>query len=223
MEIDERVELSMRYQAKAVLRKRARALRASIPVPSIAERSRRIAASLGALEQVQRAAHLALFWPIEGRNEVDLRELFDAFSASKSLYYPSVEDETYGDPVDPTEALEPPKPREMTFRRVRDPSAMGERGLGFHDPGPEAEEASGLDVIVVPALAIDPRGHRLGYGAGYYDRALPKFAPPAFTIGVAFDFQLIPEVPITEGDVALDLIVTDQRVIEAGQALIITT
>ena len=86
----------------------------------------------------------------------------------------------------------------MTFRFVDDPALLEERGL---------------DVIVVPALQIDPRGHRIGYGAGFYDRALPRFAPPAVSVGVAFSFQLIAEVPVTEGDVAVALIVTDEQVI----------
>jgi 5-formyltetrahydrofolate cyclo-ligase len=58
------------------------------------------------------------------------------------------------------------------------------------------------------------RGHRIGYGAGFYDKALPRFAPPARTIIVAFDFQLIPEVPVTEGDVTLDLVITDERALD---------
>jgi 5-formyltetrahydrofolate cyclo-ligase len=101
----------------------------------------------------------------------------------------------------------------MTFRFVDDPAAMDERGLGFREPGDAAPEAAALDVIVVPALVVDPRGHRIGYGAGFYDRALARFAPPAHAIAVAFSFQLLAEVPVTEGDVPVSLIVTDERVI----------
>ncbi|HEY5239824.1 MAG TPA: 5-formyltetrahydrofolate cyclo-ligase, partial [Polyangiaceae bacterium] len=60
-----------------------------------------------------------------------------------------------------------------------------------------------------------PRGHRIGYGAGYYDRALPRFAPPAVSVTVLFDFQLVAEVPTTDGDVTVDWIVTDTRVMKA--------
>ena len=74
------------------------------------------------------------------------------------------------------------------------------------------EEAGVIDVIVVPALQVDPRGHRIGYGAGYYDSALPRFAPPARAIAVAFSFQLIAEVPVTEGDVPVSLVVMDEAV-----------
>ena len=69
----------------------------------------------------------------------------------------------------------------------------------------------------MPAIALDPTGHRIGYGAGFYDRTIPA-SPPATTIGVAFDFQLVAEVPFTERDVALAFIVTDERVIDVGAA-----
>jgi 5-formyltetrahydrofolate cyclo-ligase len=199
MEIDADLELSLRYQAKAVLRKRARALRNSIPREAIAERSARIVRALEGLSLVAEAKSVALFAPIAGRHEVDLTAL-DGWlrAAGKRVAYPSI------DPGD----------RVMVFRFVEDPAAMTERGLGFRDPGAEAKLAEALDVIVVPALQVDPRGHRIGYGAGFYDRALAKLAPPARAIGVAFEFQLIPEVPETEGDVAVSLIVTDERVLE---------
>lgn len=200
-DIDPQLELALRYQAKAMLRKRARQLRNSIPARAIAERSARIVAHLEALTAVTDARSVALFWPIEGRNEVDLTALDARLrAAGKRVAYPSIDPET----------------RVMTFRFVDDPAAMAERGLGFDEPDPAAPEAETLDVIVVPALQVDPRGHRIGYGAGFYDRTLPRFAPPARAVAVAFSFQLISEVPVTEGDVRVSLVVTDERVIEAS-------
>src|SRR4051812_16110076 len=193
------VEAVLRYRAKAVLRKRARALRNTIPAGAIAERSARIAAQLEALPAVVEATTVALFWPIEGRNEVDLTALDERLRAKgKRVAYPSIDPDT----------------RLMTFRFVDDPATMEERGLGFQEPDPAAPEAPALDVIVVPALQVDPPGHRIGYGAGFYDRALAAFAPPAIAVCVAFDFQLIAEVPVTDGDVPVALIVTDSKEIE---------
>jgi 5-formyltetrahydrofolate cyclo-ligase len=105
----------------------------------------------------------------------------------------------------------------MTFRFVARPEAMQEQGLGFREPTPSDPEAAPgeLDAIVVPALAVDPRGHRIGYGAGFYDRALARFAPPATAIAVGFDFQLVAEAPETEGDVPVAWIVTDARAMRA--------
>jgi 5-formyltetrahydrofolate cyclo-ligase len=197
-DIDPRLELSLRYQAKALLRKRIRSVRNSFPPRAIAERSARIVAALEALPAMAEARTVALFWPIEGRNEVDLTALDARLrAAGKRVAYPS---------IDPDE-------RVMTFRFVDDPAAMEERGLGFRDPGAAAPEASALDVVVVPALVVDPRGHRIGYGAGFYDGALPRFAPPALAVAVVFSFQLLAEVPVTDGDVPVSLIVTDERVL----------
>ncbi len=163
-EIDPAVELALRYRAKAALRQRARALRNSIPREAILERSARIAARLEAIPSVVAASTIALFWPIEGRNEVDLTALDLRLRAQgKRVAYPSIDPDT----------------RVMTFRLVDDPAAMEERGLGFREPAPAAPEADSLDIVVVPALQIDGRGHRIGYGAGFYDGALPRFAPPA--------------------------------------------
>ncbi len=108
-----------------------------------------------------------------------------------------------------------PGPPPMEFRFVVDPEAMEERGLGFREPGDADPVAGELDVIVVPALAVDLLGHRIGYGAGFYDRALPRH-PTAKKVVVAFDFQLIAEVPSSAFDVAADWVVTDARVLEAG-------
>jgi len=198
IDIDPELEKVLRLRAKAELRKRARALRNTFPQASILERSGSIQRALEALPEVAAASRVALFFPIEGRNEVDLVDLDGRLrSRGARVAYPSIDQDT----------------RVMTFRYVTDPQAMEERGVGFREPDPGDEEATELDVIVVPALQFDPRGHRIGYGAGYYDRTLPRFCPPACAVGVAFDFQLIAEVPVTEGDVPLPVVVTDTRVL----------
>ncbi len=66
-------------------------------------------------------------------------------------------------------------------------------------------------VVVVPALAVDPIGHRIGYGKGFYDRLLARICPPAFAIAVAYDFEVVPEVPADTHDHAVDVVVTDLR------------
>ena len=70
-----------------------------------------------------------------------------------------------------------------------------------------------VDLVIVPALVLDERGARIGYGAGYYDHLLPRLTR-AVRIGVVFDFQLVAEVPETVGDERVNVVVTDERVIE---------
>lgn len=73
---------------------------------------------------------------------------------------------------------------------------------------------SGIDCFIVPGLAFDYRGGRLGYGGGHYDRILAKASRNALKIGVCFDFQLYStSLPMEAHDVLLDYIVTERRTI----------
>lgn len=71
-----------------------------------------------------------------------------------------------------------------------------------------------LDVVVVPGSVFDCRGGRLGYGGGYYDRFLANDAPQALRVGVAYDTQLVDEVPMQPHDARLHWLVTETRLIE---------
>lgn len=70
-----------------------------------------------------------------------------------------------------------------------------------------------IDLILVPGIAFDKEGHRIGYGFGYYDRFLRR-VPKAIKIGLAFDLQIVDKIPREMHDVPVDLIVTEERVIE---------
>lgn len=72
---------------------------------------------------------------------------------------------------------------------------------------------NGFDLVLVPGMAFDPLGRRLGKGYGYYDRFLSKLDPPAVVVGLAFFWQLVPEVPVESWDVPVDAVVTDEGVI----------
>jgi 5-formyltetrahydrofolate cyclo-ligase len=71
--------------------------------------------------------------------------------------------------------------------------------------------AGDLDVVVVPGLAFDRNGYRVGYGGGFYDRFLRLVRGDAFRVGVAFSLQVVDEVPHGSGDVALHAIVPDDE------------
>lgn len=190
----------IRLKVKAELRKRLRGVRKSTPAEACAVRSSAIVARLEAHEAVIAAKSIALFWPIEARHEVDLRALDTTLRArGVRIAYPAIDADT----------------NDMTFRFVDDVAVLEEKGFGFSEPSADAPVATALDVIIVPAIAVDPIGHRIGYGAGYYDRTLPGFAPPAVTIAVAYDWQLVAEVPSTEGDVRVAWVMTDVRTFDA--------
>ena len=69
-----------------------------------------------------------------------------------------------------------------------------------------------IDVVLVPAVAFDRRGYRVGYGGGYYDRFLPK-VPRAARIGAVFACQIVPEVPTDRYDAQVERIVTEEGII----------
>ncbi|MDB4935102.1 MAG: 5-formyltetrahydrofolate cyclo-ligase, partial [Labilithrix sp.] len=136
-------------------------------------------------------------------HEVDLRPL-DATLRARGvrIAYPAIDADT----------------NVMTFRFVDDVTALEEKGYGFMEPSADAPQAESVDVVIVPAIAIDPVGHRIGYGAGYYDRTLPRYVPPGVSIAVAYDWQLVAEVPSTEHDVRCEWVVTDVRTFDATNA-----
>jgi 5-formyltetrahydrofolate cyclo-ligase len=84
--------------------------------------------------------------------------------------------------------------------------------VGPPSPGP-------IDVVVVPALVLDRRGGRLGYGGGHFDRFLAGPASDATSIGAVFHDQLVEDVPTLDHDVTLDVVVTDQGVWRGGAAV----
>ena len=75
----------------------------------------------------------------------------------------------------------------------------------------QACPSSSIDVALIPGLAFDMQGHRLGHGLGYYDRFLPSFSCPL--IGLAYDAQITPRLPREAHDHPVDFVVSEKRVV----------
>lgn len=87
--------------------------------------------------------------------------------------------------------------------------------VGTKEPAPIPElavEIGEADLILVPGVAFDRTGRRLGRGRGYYDQILSKAAPQCLIVGIAFDWQIVDEVPVEAHDHAVDLMITPQEV-----------
>jgi 5-formyltetrahydrofolate cyclo-ligase len=92
--------------------------------------------------------------------------------------------------------------------------APGYRGI--LEPRPRRTRAVApetLELVLIPGVAFDLRGGRLGFGAGFYDRLLSRLPRDIPTVGLAFDFQVIPRLPSQPHDIMLDAIVTERCVI----------
>jgi len=95
--------------------------------------------------------------------------------------------------------------------RLHDPAAPLRAGVfGTSEPAVDARELD-PDVLLVPLLAFDAKGGRIGYGKGYYDQALARLrkARRSGAVGIAFEAQRVEEVPVTPNDQRLDLILTE--------------
>ena len=71
-----------------------------------------------------------------------------------------------------------------------------------------------LDLVIVPGIAFDKNGHRIGYGYGYYDRLLGKLGDKATKTGLCYEFQLIDKIPEEKHDIPMDIIITEKRIIK---------
>ncbi len=102
----------------------------------------------------------------------------------------------------------------LIMRAWRFGEALDRGQWGIREPKPEAPEVA-PDILLVPLLAFDRVGHRIGYGAGYYDMTIAalRARKPVTAIGLAFAAQEIPAVPATARDARLDLVLTEREVI----------
>jgi 5-formyltetrahydrofolate cyclo-ligase len=177
--------------AKDELRQKMRGLRLAV-APDDATRLAELAAPhLLALSEVAAARRVALYAPIRG--ELDTAPIQAALAAlGVACAYPRT-------PSDGTLTFVDATPADLV---------AGRHGI----PEPPAARApialDEVDVFVVPGLAFDGRGARLGWGRGHYDRTLAG-APAALRIGLAYAFQIVPAVPADADDEHMDVVVTE--------------
>ncbi len=183
-------------EAKRELRQRVLAARDALP------ESARIAASQAIAERFGRRADFgaarALLVTLPFRNEWDTRVLVSsALRAGKTIAAPRVDKAT--------RMLELYAIADLT----RDVVLSSQR---IPEPAPHCPPVPRdlIDFVVIPGIAFDLDGHRLGYGGGFYDRLLPLL-PRAARVAGAFDVQIVPEVPVGPYDVGIDAILTESR------------
>ena len=105
------------------------------------------------------------------------------------------------------------KPLIMRAFTFGDALASGQWGI--REPKADAPDVA-PDILLVPLLAFDRSGHRIGYGAGYYDMTIGKLRAmkPVVAVGIAFAAQEIASVPVTPRDARLDLVLTEHEIID---------
>lgn len=182
---------------KRRLRERVIAARARLTAAEREEASRRIADRLAELDAYAGARTIALYAPIGA--EVDTGEIVRrALAAGKSLAWPRLQAGRL--------ALE--------FAAC-DPAGLvgGPHGTHQPPPGAPAVPPERIDLVLVPGVAFDARGRRLGRGRGHYDATLAAMPPRVARVGLCFEVQLVPRLPNEPHDAPLDAIVTERRLL----------
>lgn len=144
----------------------------------------------------ERASTLALYLAVRGETDTQLIAE-SCLEDGKKLLFPSV----CGD--------------RMVFRRIASLAELIPGPFGIPEPPSTAREmeASDVDMVVVPGVAFDTCGRRLGYGRGYYDRLLHPWEGEGRFFGLCYDFQVVEKIVDEPHDVLMDWVITDRRVI----------
>jgi 5-formyltetrahydrofolate cyclo-ligase len=195
-------EALLRQQVKEELRSRMQRVRRAVPPEARAARTERVCERVMSLPELESTKLLLAFSAI--RAEVDPRSIIEAArQRGIAIALPR---------VDKAQGM-------LAVHHVEAHDTLQLGSFGIPEPRPDAPtvDLQTVDFVLVPGLALDERGHRIGYGKGYYDRLLPLM-PAATRCAIAYDFQLIAEVPIQAGDEPVDVVVTDARVIRPPRA-----
>jgi 5-formyltetrahydrofolate cyclo-ligase len=187
-------------EAKAQLRIRAHAQRATLLQDDRAEASRAAAEHFFSGIVLDPGAIVAAYWPI--RDEVDCQPiLIRLMDSLQPVCLPVVLGD--GEP--------------LQLRLWEQGTPLYPSGFGTLAPD-ELAPVVEPDVILMPLLGFDKHGTRLGYGGGYYDRTLAALSKTARLVGLAFASQEIDEIPRAPHDVPLDAVVTEKGVTTFGPA-----
>lgn len=169
--------------------------RSRLTFEDVNKNSKKSTENLLGLTHFKKAQRIALYFPI--KNEVRTERIFEkAKECGKELYFPRVVDGL------------------LEFHKVEDLGELRPGRFGIPEPSRDATKihVNDLDMIVVPGVAFDLWGRRLGYGKGYYDRSLIDVNKERL-VGLAYGFQILTWIPTELGDKRVGLIITEKGII----------
>ena len=105
---------------------------------------------------------------------------------------------------------------QAVYLRSEDELTRTERGIAEPSAAAEPCPPEALAAVLLPGVAFDAQGGRLGQGGGYYDRFLARLSPQTLLIGVAYDWQLAPTLPQAAWDRPVQLLATDKRLLDCA-------
>jgi len=173
------------------------AKRSQLNLDFVREASQRACQHLFALEEFVLAERLGIYSAFH--NEIETAGIFTkAHALRKEIFYPAVD----------------PQSKEIHFYRVRRLSELQPGYAGILEPSKRAHYLSDinyLNLVIVPGLAFDKKGNRIGFGHGYYDRFLNPFRGKR--VALAYEFQICDSLPSQPRDQRVDIIVTEERIL----------
>ncbi len=160
------------------------------------QRDIKIIETVESMETFKEAQNVLFYMPIHG--EIDLSVLFKNNKDDKNFILPRVVK----------------KENELTLYKINSLDDLEEGTFRISEPKTDLEitQPSELDFIILPGIAFSKNGHRIGYGQGYFDRLLKKTS--CLKIGVAYEFQIVKNIPGEDHDVPVEKIITESRTIE---------
>lgn len=183
-------------KTKEEIRKEILKMRTSHPEPERAIKSAEIERRLFSLDAFAKA-RTVLFYAAKGDEVLTKGMILRALSEGKRVALPVV------------------RQQDLVLSEIR--SFEGDLAPGkFGIPEPKVLLPIGegeVEAVVVPGVAFDEDGNRIGFGKGYYDRLLKRLGERIPKIGLAYEFQVVPKIPAGEWDIPIHLIVTEKRTI----------
>lgn len=158
-------------------------------------RSRKIAEKLEDFAVFKKAQHVLLYYSHNG--EVDTLELLDRYVETKQLYLPVLKGKSHFQAI----PIKPPLKLVKSFEGVLEP--VGIEPSSLYDQQ--------IEIVITPGVAFDRKGNRLGMGKGYYDRYF-QHHHSVIKIALAYEEQVLDNVPKDPYDVTIDFIITDKNI-----------
>jgi len=186
--------------SKLVLRKDIIAQRMALPQNKTVDLSNKIVTKLFSLPEYRLAATVMVY--VDFRNEVQTASILEnALQQGKRLVLP---------------ITDVPNKKLIPAQVLQLPDDLTPGTWGILEPKPQCTPVNPgeIDLIIVPGVAFDTAGNRLGYGGGFYDRFLPSIRFDTTLVSLAFELQVKANVYPTEHDVRIHLLITEERVLD---------
>ncbi|CAI5701024.1 unnamed protein product [Peronospora effusa] len=207
----------MAASVKKELRRRIASTLETLPDTEVAEQSQLLIEKVCALPEFARARGVSVY--LEMPKEAATSKLLEAaFAANKKVFVPKITGRSADDlQMLQTQSMEDIQSFPKDKWQIPDPPLLTDNGV----PRDDAVRGDELELVLLPGVAFDRRGGRLGHGKGYYDSFLRRLTehyddighPPPTTIGLCLTPQLVDKVPLATHDQMLDLVVTPHEVI----------